>query len=251
VARYALWFWWPHAHAWAAPALLALAAGLLSWRLPAGPVRRFCRWLLIVDAVSTAVAAGYVAVGVDSINQYYICYFTWANPVVLVLVIVIAATELIASGGHPRAALAVTAAIAVAAWSVFAAVPATRLTTVYVDPANPRAGHSTDALLPAGVAALAAAAAGRPIVVTFPHNAWPTVTGILVQAERTGVRACVAERHWTFMMTSEFICTPAERAAGYPVVVYPAGAQPRSAVAVARFAGAVAVSAGAGRRRRP
>jgi len=246
VARYALWFWWPHAHPWAAPLLLALAAGLLCWRLPAGPAGRFCRWLLIVDAVSTVVAAAYVAVGVDSINQYYICYFTWANPVVLVLVIVIAATELIASGGHPKAALAVAAATAIAAWGVFAAAPATRLTTVYVDPANPRAGHSTDAQLPSGVAAMAAAAAGRPIVVTFPHNAWPTVTGILVQAERTGIRACVAERHWKFMMTSQFICSPAERAAGYPMVVYPAGTQPRGAVAVARFAGAVAVSARAG-----
>jgi hypothetical protein len=162
---------------------------------------------------------------------------------------VLAATELIAAGGHQKAALAVIAATAVAAWWVFAAAPATRLTTVYVDPANPRAGHSTDALLPAGVAAMAAAAAGRPIVLTFPHNGWSTVTGILVQAERTGVRACVAAQHWKFMMTSQFICTPAVRRAGYPIVVYPDGTQPRDAVAVARFAGAVAVSARAGHRR--
>jgi hypothetical protein len=249
VARYVLWFWWPHAHAWAAPLALALAAGLLTWRLPAGPARRFCGWLMVVDALSTVVVACYVAVGVDSINQYYICYFSWADPFMLALVIVIAATELIASAGQPKAALAVTAATAVAACWVFAAAPATRLTTVYVDPANPRAGHSTDALLPAGVAAMAAAAAGRPIVVRFPHNAWPTVTGILVQAERTGVRACVAEQHWKFMMTGQFICTPAERAAGYPMGVYPPGTQPRGAVTVARFAGAVAVSVSAGHRR--
>ena len=42
-----------------------------------------------------------------------------------------------------------------------------------------------EAMLPAGVAAMGVLAAGRTIVLTFPHNAWPTVTGILVQAERT------------------------------------------------------------------
>jgi hypothetical protein len=261
VADYLLWFWWPHDGAWAAPPILALIAGLLTWRLPPGPARRFCCSLLIFDALSCAAVAGYVVVGVDEINQHYICYFSWANPVVLVLVSVIALAELIASAGrgkaagagirHPRAArwpglagLAVTAAAAVAAWWAFAAAPATQLTTVYVDPANPQAGYSTDAMLPAGVAAMAAQAAGRTIVLTFPHNAWPTVTGILVQAERTGVRACVADRHWKFMLTSQFICTPAQLAGGYPMSVYPAGAQQRGVTAAARFPGAVAAAAG-------
>ncbi len=165
-------------------------------------------------------------VGVDELNQYYICYFSWANPVILVLVSVLAMGELVASAGRGRSAGAVTTAAAMAAWWVFAAAPATQLTTVYVDPANPRAGNSTDAMLPAGVAAMGALAAGRTIVLTFPHNSWPTVTGILVQAERTGVPACVADRHWKFMLTSQFICTPAQLAAGYPMSVYPAGANP-------------------------
>ena len=43
--------------------------------------------------------AGYVLVGVDEINQYYICYFSWANPVILVLVSLIAVAELLASAG--------------------------------------------------------------------------------------------------------------------------------------------------------
>jgi voltage-gated potassium channel Kch len=221
--------------------VLALTAGLLTWRLPSGPARRFCCSLLIFDALSTAVVAGYVLVGVDEINQYYICYFSWANPVVLILVSAIAGSELLASAG-PRRAVAV---VAVAAWWAFAAAPATRLTTVYVDPENPRAGYSTDALLPAGVAAVSALAAGRTIVLAFPHNAWPAVTGILVQAERTGVSACVADRHWKFMMTSQFICTPAQLAGGYRMSVYPAGGRPANAAAVARFlGGAVAVAGG-------
>jgi hypothetical protein len=249
VTGYVLWFWWPHANAWAAPLILALTAGLLlfapapGWRLPPGPARRFCCSLLLFDALSVVAVTGYVVVGVDSINQYYICYFSWANPVVLLLVSVIAAAELIASAGRGRA-LAVTAAAALAAWWVFAAAPATQLTTVYVDPENPRAGYSTDAMLPAGVAAMGDLAAGRAIVLTFPHNAWPTVTGILVQAERTGVRACVADRHWKFMQTSQFICAPAQVTGGYPMSVYPAGDQPRGVTAVARFQGAIAVAGG-------
>jgi hypothetical protein len=241
VAAYVLWFWWPHANAWAAPLILALAAGLLTWRLRPGPVRRFCWSLLLCDALSVVAVTGYVVVGVDSINQYYICYFSWANPVILILVSVIAAAELIVPGG-PGKALAVTTAAAVAAWWVFAAAPATQLTTVYVDPENPRAGYSTDEMLPAGVAAMGVLAAGRTIVLTFPHDAWPTVTGILVQAERTGVRACVADRHWKFMLTSQFICTPAQVAGGYPMSVDPVGDQPRGVTAVARFQGAIATA---------
>jgi hypothetical protein len=243
VTGYLLWFWWPHANAWAAPLILALAAGTLTGRLPSGPARRFCWSLLLFDALSVVAVTGYVVVGVDSINQYYICYFSWANPVVMLLVSAIAAAELLASAG-PGRAVAVTAAAAVAAWWVFAAAPATQLTTVHVDPENPRAGESTDALLPSGVAAMGALAAGRTIVLTFSHNAWPTVTGILVQAERTGVRACVADPHWKFMMTSQFICTRAQVAGGDRMSVYPAGDQPRGGPAVARFQGAVAVAGG-------
>ena len=54
------------------------------------------------------------------------------------------------------------------------------------------------------------------IVIHFGHNAWPDVTGFLVQAERTGVRACVANPYWTFIMSRQFICTPAQAAAGVP-----------------------------------
>ena len=35
--------------------------------------------LIIADAAAVALVIGYVAVGVDSIDQYYICYFSWAD----------------------------------------------------------------------------------------------------------------------------------------------------------------------------
>jgi hypothetical protein len=257
VTDYVLWFWWPHADAWAAPLILAAAAGGLTLLLPAGSARRFCWSLLIFDALSCAAVAAYVLVGVDDITQYYICYFSWSNAVVLMLVIVIAAAELIASAGARKAAggkirsgramsppglagLAVTAAAALGAWCAFAAAPATTLTTVYVDPADASAGYNADAMLPTGVAEMGALADGRVIVLTFPHLQWKTVTGILVQGERSGVRACVADPYWKYMMTSQFICTPAQLADGYPMAVYPTGEQPRGVKAVAQFARAVA-----------
>jgi hypothetical protein len=53
-------------------------------------------------------------------------------------------------------------------------------------------------------------------VIGFSHDAWADVTGFLIQAERTGVRACVQNPAWTFMMTRQFICTPGQAAGGAP-----------------------------------
>jgi hypothetical protein len=50
-----------------------------------------------------------------------------------------------------------------------------------------------DPSLPAGVARIGALAGGRYAVISFPHDAWPEITGILVRAERTAVPACVAD----------------------------------------------------------
>jgi hypothetical protein len=89
--------------------------------------------------------------------------------------------------------------------AAFAAAPGTAVSTA-----------DTDAALPHAVQAVAAQAGGRTIVIRFNHNAWIDVTGFLVQAERTGVRACAAEPTWTFMMTTQFICTPGQIAGGAP-----------------------------------
>jgi hypothetical protein len=99
-------------------------------------------------------------------------------------------------------------------------------------PAIPASGPMTDPSLPAGVAAMARAAAGRPAIIAFAHNAWPSITGLLVQAERTGVTACVSAKTWAFMMTGQFICTPAQLANGRKFYVYVPGQVPRGASVV-------------------
>ncbi|HEY3880017.1 MAG TPA: hypothetical protein VGM12_15600 [Trebonia sp.] len=245
VAGFVLWFWWPAAGAWAVPAgvaavvALALAAGLLTWRLPAGQARTFCRSLLAVDALAAAMVIVYAVTGVDQIGDHYIGYFSWAAPAVLLMVILVAAAE---GPGFGRAGLAVAAAAALAACAAFAAAPATRTSTADVDPLNPRAGYPTDQALPAAVARMGALAAGRPVVLTFPHDNWTDVTGILVQAGRTGVDACVRERSWAFLMSVQSVCTPAQARNGYPMSVYPDGQIPAGEHVVAKLQRALVTS---------
>jgi hypothetical protein len=235
VVDYLLWFWWPHAGAWAVAAGLALAATAAAWRTPAGPVRRLCLALLGVNAVSTAAFAAYTVIGIDELNQYYIGYFYWSAPALAVLVLVLAVTELLAVPAA-RAAAGVAAVAALAGCAAFALAPQTRLSTDHADPGNPVAtGPVADPSLPAGVAALAALAAGRYAVLSFPHDAWPAVTGILVQAERTAVPACVANPSWEFMMTSQFICTTAEVRDGRVFRVWAPGSVPRGMPVVGRL----------------
>ena len=251
VADYVLWFWWPHAGALAVPVALVTVAAPLAWRLPGGPMRRFCWSLLAVDAATTAAFIAYAAVGIDALNQYYIGYFYWSAPVIALLVIALSGSELLASAAPRLRALAgtsVAAAAAVAACAGFAVAPQTRLSLDHVDPAAPDSGPIADPSLPAGVARIAGLAAGRPAVLSVASGAWPAVTGILVEAERTGVRACVADPNWGFMMTSQFICTRTELASGYLLHVYVPGTVPATAHVVVRLTRGV-VTAGSLRTR--
>jgi len=253
VVLYALWFWWPHAHAWAVAVLLVAVAAVGVWRLPGGPLRRFCLSLLAADALSTAVFVAYAAVGIDALNDYYIGYFYWSAPVIAILVIALSATELLSSAKPrwrlgPRAGTGVAGivavTVAVAACAAFAVAPQTRLSTDHVDPAIPSSGPPTDPSIPAAVTAMARVAAGRPVIIRFDHNAWPTITGILVQAERTGVTACVPLQSWAFMMTSQFICTPEQRANGRGFYVYLPGQVRRGVAVVARLRRGIVTAGG-------
>jgi hypothetical protein len=232
LAAYVLWFWWPHANAWAAPVVLAAVAVLLVWRLPSGPLRRFCGALLAVDALSTALFIGYAAAGIGALAGFhFVGYFYWSAPLLAVLVIALAATGLL-----PGRVAAVTAAVAaVAAAAAFAVAPPTRFDADHTDPLSPASGPVTDPALAAGTAFLAARADGRPLVFRFYNGGWVAVTGLLVQAERTGVTACVADPSWAFMVTEQFICTPAELRDGAPFFVYQPGTEPPGITVVYRL----------------
>jgi hypothetical protein len=241
-ARDALWYWSPSRDGWVAGAVpvagYAVAAAVTGWLAPVR-LRRFLRALLAVNAVSTLVFLYYAATGIDHLSEHYVGYFYWSAPVITVLVIVVGVVE--AMPAAPGAVAAILAAVAAVA--ALAVAPDTRTSTNSSDPAVLSSGPDTDPALPAAVAAVAARAGGRMIVLRFDQKAWPDVTGFLVQAERTGVRACVANPVWTFMMTSQFICTSQEIAAGQPYWFRTVA--PRGSTVIARLRQAV-VTAGDG-----
>ncbi|MGD0065079.1 MAG: hypothetical protein ABSB76_16730 [Streptosporangiaceae bacterium] len=234
VVKYALWFWWPH-HTWAAALVpvagYALALAVTVW-LSRGPLRRFLLAMLAVNVVSSLAFLVYAAVGIDDLTAYYIGYFYWSAPLITVLVVVLG---LAAGAGSARARLSACVAVLAAALTlaVLAVIPGTHASTNDIDEALPKV-----------VATLAARATGRTIVLHIDHPAWVETTGFLIQAERTGVRACLDEPQFAFLMTKQLICTPAEVASGQGFWFYGAGTPPGTQV-IMRFSG-VAVSAGPG-----
>jgi len=240
VVRDALWYWWPYRDAWVVPvAGYAVAAAVTGWLAPAS-LRRFLTALLAINAVSSLVFLYYAATGIDVLTEHYIGYFYWAAPVVTLLVIAVGVVEAVPL---PLGAIAATAA-AVLALAALGLAPQTRTSTNSSDPAVLSSGPDTDQALPGAVTALTARSGGRMIVLRFDHDSWPDVTGFLVLAERTDVRACVENPIWTFMMTSQFICTKPEIADGRVFWFTPAA--PRGAAVITRLRQAVVTAGPAG-----
>jgi hypothetical protein len=234
-ARNALWYWWPHGGALAgaavAVAAYAAAAAVTRWIAPP-PLRRFLAALLAVNAVSSLAYLYYAMTGIDGVSRYYEGYFYWSAPVITLLVLAVGVVEAL-----PRPLGMVAAACAaVLVVATLAVAPGTRTSTASSDPAVPASGQDTDAALPRAVSALAARSGGRVIVLRFDHQFWGDVTGFLVQAERTGVRACAANPVWTFIVTSQFICTRAEIADGRLFWLRPAAPPGRTVLARLRQA---------------
>jgi hypothetical protein len=226
VAQYALWFWWPHPHTWVAGLVpvvgYAIAIAVTIW-LSRGPLRRFLLALLAVNAVSSLAFLFYAAVGIDDLTEYYIGYFYWSAPLVTVLVVVLGAVGAV---GSVRARLGAGVAVlaAVVTFVVLAVIPGTRTST-----------NDIDESLPQVVATLAARAPGTTIVLHIDHSAWVETAGFLVQAERTGVKACLDDPRLTFLMTQQFICTPAQVASGRGYWFYAPHNTPPGARVILRF----------------
>lgn len=231
-----LWYWWPYRDAWIVPvAGYAVAAAVTRWLAPVR-LRRFLIALLAVNAVSSVTFLYYAATGIDVLSRHYIGYFYWSAPVITLLVITVGVVEAMPL---PLGAVAASVA-AVLALAALAVAPDMRTSTNSSDPAVLRSGPDTDPALPRAVGTLAARAGGRTIVLRFDFRSWPDVTGFLVQAERTGVRACVANPAWIVMMTSQFICTHADIADGR--VYWFHTAAPRGSTVLVRLRQAVVTS---------
>ena len=235
--RDALWYWWPYRDAWAFPvAGYAVAAAVTRWLAPVR-LRRFLWALLAVNALSSLAFLYYATTGIDVLSEHYVGYFYWSAPVITLLVIAVGVIEAMPS----PLGLAAAVGAAVLALAAFAGAPDTHTSTNSSDPAVLTSGPNTDPALPGAVSALAARSGGRKIVLRFDQKTWPDVAGFLVLGERTGVRACVVNPIWTFMMTSQFICTSQEIADGR--LYWFRNAAPRGSTVIARLRQAV-VTAG-------
>ena len=223
-------------------------AGLLTWRLAPGPARRFCVSLIAFNTLSSVAFLVYAVVAIDELDPtgYFIGYFYWSAPAIMLLVALFALAEsLPALPSLTGLAVAVTAAVV--ACAAFAVAPQTKTSTNHTDPRILASGPDTDQSLPDGVAKMAAIADGRPVVLLrLQHNTWPSMTGLLVQAERAGVTACVADPYWEFMVTSQFICTPAELADGAKFGLYLPGQVPRGTQVVFRLRRSIVTPAPSG-----
>jgi hypothetical protein len=242
VADYALWFWRPLRHtlvpvrySWLIPLTAYLVAGGATALLTRGPVRRFLTALLIVNTVSSALLLVFADTGVDHLGPatYYVSYFYWSAPAIMLLVAGLAVAEALPSAVSVTLATATTAVTCLA----FGLAPATSILfrNTAFDPALPQA-----------VRVLAARSAGKPIVIQLKHSAWSEMVGFLVQAERASVSACVADPHWKFMVSSQFICTPQQVAHGAAYMFTPASQAPPGVPTLARL-GAIVVTGPAGR----
>jgi hypothetical protein len=230
VTDYVLWFWWPRANAWLAPVVLLVVALAVIVLLARGPLRRFLIALLALNVISALAFVLYAAIGIDDLTSHYIGYFSWSAPLTMVLIIVVGAVEALRRwSGVIATALAALAAVAVLV--TLAVIPGTRTSTGDINES-----------LPGAVASLAARAPGRTITLEINHVVWPQAIGFLVQAERTGVSACLDDPWYTFLVTKQFICTPSQLATGAGYAFNPPAA-PRASTVVLRFTGVAVTKA--------
>ena len=225
-------FWWPGSFGWIVLVVSVALALAGTWWLSRGPLRRFCLALLAINLVSSAAFLLYAAVGIDDLTEYYIGYFYWSAPLITALVIALVLVDAIRGRAGLAPATALATAAAVAAFVTLTVLHGTKTST-----------KDIDAALPQVVASVAARAPGELIVLHIDHPAWVETTGFLVQAERTGVRACVDAPQYTFLFSKQFICTPAQVAAGVGYWFYTAGEQPGGTIPMLQFDGVIVVPA--------
>jgi hypothetical protein len=157
-------------------------------------------------AVASVIFVFYAMRGIDRLQSEYIGYFYWAVPLVVLLVFVAAVVPLV-----PRSRYWRSGSVALCAIVVLVAMRGSGLENVY----------RGNAALPSTVRAMADARPdGRgPLVLTVDQVAdhlpmWPDAFGVIVQADQDGIRACMADEGFEFMVTEEFVCSDADLASG-------------------------------------
>lgn len=236
--RYMLRYWWPGIPArtaargglWVA-VVLAVVALALALRCPRPGLRRFLLWSLGMAGLMSVLFVYFARTSMtdkDITHQAYLGYFYWAAPLVVALVAVAGAAVYL--DGRRAAWLALAAVVA------GSAVIATVAPQQRDNPDDPPAHYAGVPQIPHVVAAMAAVAAGRPMLVSIDQNDWMDATGVVAYADRAGLRSCVAGSHWSIMFRAQSMCTPRDLRTGvWFTFTGPTGRKPRPGSVVGRF----------------
>ncbi|GAA2638288.1 hypothetical protein GCM10010399_84510 [Dactylosporangium fulvum] len=221
---------WPGEHPAVRPIVAVgswTAAVVLTHRLPDGPHRRYLRNTLGIAGLATALFAVYAQFGIDHLSESYIGFFSYALPLLIITVVILAAVELLRVRVPRLAAPRVLTAAAAFALvvGVFAAGSSARLDTPRYDDVP---------ALPATMASLTSRTAGRPVVLELRgDNPLPDPTPLLLAGERSATRICVRDPWWTWIVTKELVCTADEVATGQLALLSTADDVPTGSTVIA------------------
>lgn len=206
--RYILWYWWPGS-SWAGLVVAVAVSGLalgVTLRLADAALRRFLLALLGMNALASVLMLYYAMRGIDWLVYPYMGYFYWSVPLLTLVagVIGLAATV---SGRRPRPPVWVAAVITAAALAA--------ICTAFKVPGMRMDVRDNERVLVTTTASLASRDPGRPIILHTAPGAQADALGLVLQAERTGVRACLSGPYLqVFFATSEFTCDKRDLATG-------------------------------------
>jgi MFS family permease len=210
-------FWWPgkpetpHVAVLGAAIALVLVviAATLAHRCPVPGLRRFLLWSVAMAAVMELIFVYFAQTAVSDYNihtQSYLGYFTWAAP--LIVVLVVAAGAVVHVRDRRTVVLPLVAAVAAGA------VVATVVPQYQDDRFDPPAKYQGVPQLPQLVRTMASESRGRSMVIRINEGAWIDAVGVVAYGDRTGRRACVTGPRWVVMFRSQSVCTPAELQTG-------------------------------------
>ncbi|MEV6769914.1 hypothetical protein AB0N05_14935 [Nocardia sp. NPDC051030] len=154
-------------------------------------------------AATVALMSVYAMVGIDHINEAYIGYFSFAVPLLMVLLLLIGVTRRVDQLRYAGVGVLVLGIVV------------SGMTHVLSNRRNEIVG------VPGTLDAMARTAGSRPIVLErLPHEAWAEVATLVLSGARDDVRVCAddAER-MEILVTAAFVCSPAELASGARFVV--------------------------------
>jgi hypothetical protein len=143
----------------------------------------------------------YAMRGIDDLTQQYIGFFYWAAPMAAMVVAAVGAAGLVRDR---RRATQVAAAVTVLVLLV-SMRGAGLINTYKGSPHLPDAVHTLAALR---------SSEDQALVINLDSGAWPDAVGVIVEADREGVRACMQDSGWELIVTNRFICSSSDAARG-------------------------------------